>query len=279
MLQVYKIGVVKFMINFKRIAKTTLLTGLLIASSTTSTFAQTQIQGNMMLKLTSQPKLAIQLLNQENKDLIIDISKILESLPKLTNNLSIENLIAKEELIKEELSKPRLTNEDVAKLVLNGKYGNGQERIDKLESEGYNAKEVQAEVDKLTQEIAAEVSSNTKSSKVTRSHHSQSVSRSGPSRSTQDQKMTMQATAYSTAQPELGRYTANGTDLHANPMVIAVDPKVIPLGTKVTVEGYGTYIAADTGGAIKGNRIDIHFKTVQECINFGRRSVNIIVHK
>jgi len=90
--------------------------------------------------------------------------------------------------------------------------------------------------------------------------------------------MTMEATAYSTAQPGLGRYTANGTDLHTNPRVIAVDPSVIPLGTKVTVEGYGTYIAADTGGAIKGNRIDIHFSTVQECINFGRKNVKITIH-
>lgn len=257
--------------NLTRITKTAMLTGLLIMFGTTSIYAQTQ---DNILKLTSQSESAIQLFNQENRDLIIDVNKIVGNLPKITNNLSIENLVIKEEVTKEEPSKPKLSNEEVAKLVFLGRYGNGQERKDKLESEGYNAKEVQDEVDKI---VAARV--NTKSSKVTRSHHSQSVSRSSSSRSLQGKKMTMQATAYSTAQPELGRYTANGTDLHVNPMVIAVDPKVIPLGTKVTVEGYGTYIAADTGGAIKGNRIDIHFKTVQECINFGRRSVNIIIHK
>lgn len=86
---------------------------------------------------------------------------------------------------------------------------------------------------------------------------------------------TMQATGYSTNEPGLGRYTANGTDLHKNPRVIAVDPNVIPLGTMVEVEGYGTYVAADTGGAIKGNKIDIHFTTVQQCYDFGRRSINI----
>ena len=50
-----------------------------------------------------------------------------------------------------------------------------------------------------------------------------------------------------------------GHDLTANPnmKMIAVDPKVIPLGSKVWVEGYGEAIAGDTGGAIKGNRIDI----------------------
>ena len=87
--------------------------------------------------------------------------------------------------------------------------------------------------------------------------------------------LTMQATGYSTAQPSLGRYTANGTDLLKNPRVIAVDPNVIPLGSRVSIEGYGTYTAADTGGDIKGNRIDIHFETVQQCYSFGRRSVTV----
>lgn len=86
---------------------------------------------------------------------------------------------------------------------------------------------------------------------------------------------TMSATGYSTNEKGLSRYTANGTDLHKNPRVVAVDPRVIPLGTIVEIEGYGRYVAADTGGAIKGNRIDIHFKTVQECLNFGRRNVKV----
>ena len=87
--------------------------------------------------------------------------------------------------------------------------------------------------------------------------------------------MTMHATAYSHSEPGLGTRTANGTNLLKNPRVIAVDPSVIPLGTRVNIAGYGTYIAADTGGAIKGNRIDIHFNTVQECLNFGRRNVKV----
>ena len=93
-----------------------------------------------------------------------------------------------------------------------------------------------------------------------------------------NRRLTVTATAYSVAQPSLSRYTANGTDLHANPRVIAVDPKVIPLGTKVNIRGYGTYIAADIGTAIKGNRIDIHFPTVQECKRFGVRTVTIEIY-
>ena len=54
-----------------------------------------------------------------------------------------------------------------------------------------------------------------------------------------------------------------------NTKVIAVDPTVIPLGSKVYVEGYGNAIAEDTGGAIKGNRIDRFIPSEQDAINFG----------
>lgn len=71
--------------------------------------------------------------------------------------------------------------------------------------------------------------------------------------------------------------TATGLDLRANPgaKVIAVDPRVIPLGTKVYVEGYGYAVAADTGGAIKGNKIDVFFPTKSEAYRWGRKTVKI----
>ncbi|WP_301109222.1 G5 and 3D domain-containing protein [Sporosarcina sp.] len=73
--------------------------------------------------------------------------------------------------------------------------------------------------------------------------------------------------------------TATGIDLRANPnlKVIAVDPSVIPLGSKVWVEGYGYAVAGDTGGAIKGNRIDLHMPTKAAAYQFGRRTVKIKV--
>ena len=60
---------------------------------------------------------------------------------------------------------------------------------------------------------------------------------------------------------DVQEYTATGLILNNNPnaKVIAVDPSVIPLGTKVYVEGYGYAVAADTGGAIKGHKIDVFF--------------------
>ena len=57
--------------------------------------------------------------------------------------------------------------------------------------------------------------------------------------------------------------------------VIAVDPSVIPLGSKVWVEGYGHAVAGDTGGAIKGKKIDLHVPTKGDAYKFGRRQVKI----
>lgn len=60
---------------------------------------------------------------------------------------------------------------------------------------------------------------------------------------------------------------------------IAVDPRVIPLGSKVYVAGYGYAIAGDTGGAIKGNRIDILMPNRSKALDFGRRTIKIKVYK
>ncbi|MEK4228102.1 LysM peptidoglycan-binding and 3D domain-containing protein [Solibacillus sp. FSL H8-0538] len=89
--------------------------------------------------------------------------------------------------------------------------------------------------------------------------------------------VTMEATAYTAYCEGCSGITANGTDLRANPdlKVIAVDPKVIPLGTKVWVEGYGEAIAADTGGAIKGNKIDLFMPHKSDAYTWGRKSVTV----
>jgi 3D (Asp-Asp-Asp) domain-containing protein/peptidoglycan hydrolase CwlO-like protein len=87
--------------------------------------------------------------------------------------------------------------------------------------------------------------------------------------------ISVQATGYSCAQPGMGYMTATGIDLRKNPNVIAVDPSVIPLGSLVEVSGYGFAVAGDTGGAIIGHIIDLHFPTVEQCIQWGRRNVTV----
>lgn len=79
----------------------------------------------------------------------------------------------------------------------------------------------------------------------------------------------------STAYTYTGNKTATGIEPREG--MIAVDPKVIAMGSKVYVEGYGYAIAADTGGAIRGNKIDVFFPTLRQCINWGRKSVHIYV--
>jgi uncharacterized protein YabE (DUF348 family) len=83
------------------------------------------------------------------------------------------------------------------------------------------------------------------------------------------------ATGYSAEQPGLSSKTATGAA--AKRGVIAVDPRVIPLGTRVYVPGYGHAVAADTGGAIRGNRIDLCFNTVAQARAWGRRTVTILI--
>lgn len=93
--------------------------------------------------------------------------------------------------------------------------------------------------------------------------------------SSSSKTIVVSATGYSTQQAGLSTHTATGIDLRVNSRVIAVDPSVIPLGSKVEIPGYGVFIAGDTGGAIKGNKIDIHFSTVQQALNWGRRTITI----
>jgi 3D (Asp-Asp-Asp) domain-containing protein len=59
--------------------------------------------------------------------------------------------------------------------------------------------------------------------------------------------------------------------------VVAVDPAVIPLGTRLSIPGYGQGVAADTGGAIIGARIDLWFSSNAEAMAWGRRTVTISV--
>lgn len=89
---------------------------------------------------------------------------------------------------------------------------------------------------------------------------------------------TMSSTAYTG-----GSITALGLKVSRNPdglSTVAVDPSVIPLGTKIYIQGYGYAICADTGSAIKGNIIDLYFNSEDECISWGRKDiiVNIIAY-
>ena len=87
--------------------------------------------------------------------------------------------------------------------------------------------------------------------------------------------MSMEATAYLPTDGSGAGVTATG--VRATYGVVAVDPRIIPLGSKVYIPGYGVALAADTGGAIKGYKIDLCMESYSECMRFGRRNVTVYV--
>lgn len=88
---------------------------------------------------------------------------------------------------------------------------------------------------------------------------------------TAGRSLTVVATGYA-----LGGTTATGLPVGWG--VAAVDPSVIPLGTHMTVPGYGEAVAADIGGAVRGSVVDLWFPTVAQANAWGRRSVTVILH-
>ncbi|PLT32946.1 3D domain-containing protein [Bacillus sp. V5-8f] len=93
--------------------------------------------------------------------------------------------------------------------------------------------------------------------------------------------MTVKATAYTASCKGCSGITATGINLKKNPnaKVISVDPKVIPLGSKVYVPGYGMAVAGDTGGAMRGKKIDLFIPSKSKAQLWGNRTVTIKVYK
>lgn len=87
-------------------------------------------------------------------------------------------------------------------------------------------------------------------------------------------KFTINASAYTAAADECGKsdgITASGVKVKAKRTLAC--PPIYPFGTKIKIEGYGTYVCEDRGGAIKGNHVDIYMQTKKEAFAFGRRNL------
>lgn len=85
----------------------------------------------------------------------------------------------------------------------------------------------------------------------------------------------MNATAYTASDGNGDGVTASG--IPATRGIVAVDPEIIPLGTRLYIPGYGEALAADTGGAIQGNRIDLVVDSYGEAMNFGRQDIDVYI--
>lgn len=86
-------------------------------------------------------------------------------------------------------------------------------------------------------------------------------------------KLKVHISAYSAEDPGCSKYASTGQLLRKG--IVAVDPTVIPLGTKMYIPGYGYGVAADVGSAIKGDTIDVAFDSREEALRFGRRDLVI----
>lgn len=116
-----------------------------------------------------------------------------------------------------------------------------------------------------------------KSSKVASNSAAKTPSRSNGAKVAKE--FMVSATAYTAHCNGCSGITRTGLNLRKNPnlKVIAVDPRVIKLGTKVHVEGYGYAIAGDTGGAIKGKKIDVFMPNKSRAYQWGRKNVKVKV--
>ena len=177
--------------------------------------------------------------------------------------------------------KELVQNEPINYETIVEKDENLDKSVSKVKSEGVNGeKEVTYEI---IYKDGVESSRNVTSTKTIVEPQNEIVikgtgqvyaSRGGESIKYKD-KLNCVATAYSG-----DRITATGRTPVRNPggiSTIAVDPSFIPLGSKVYVEGYGYAIASDTGGAIKGNIIDLFLNSSGECKNWGRRPVTVLI--
>ena len=142
-------------------------------------------------------------------------------------------------------------------------------------------KQAQADAAAKLEAEAAEESSSQASSSSTSTESSSTESSSSASSSTGESStgsgrvLQMESTAYSWREAGASNLSATGIDLSKESNVVAVDPSVIPLGSLVKVSGYGFAIAGDTGGAIQGNIIDVHFDSIDQCTAWGRRQVTV----
>ncbi|AWI03224.1 3D domain-containing protein [Clostridium drakei] len=140
-------------------------------------------------------------------------------------------------------------------------------------------KDIKAQKDLLGQASEKEkqlvAAQNVQAPSVSVAYQSGTLSRGMSKSVSYSQVISMRSTAYSG-----DAVTASGTATRRDGSgysTVAVDPRVIPLGSRLYVEGYGYAIADDTGGAIKGNRIDLFFPTEGECESWGVRTVTVYV--
>ncbi|KAA0560266.1 DUF348 domain-containing protein [Bacillus sp. CH30_1T] len=165
------------------------------------------------------------------------------------------------------------------KVVQEGKNGLVEKKFEVVKENGkeVSRKLVSEKVVKESQDKIINVGTKVLVAQVSRGSSSSNSSATASAAPSGGREFYVSSTAYTASCNGCSGYTATGINLKSNPnvKVIAVDPSVIPLGTKVYVEGYGYAVAADTGGAIKGNKIDVFFPSKSDAYRWGRKTIKV----
>lgn len=203
------------------------------------------------------------------KQSIVDISQAKEQLQGYQSNLA---------------SQERQVNDQKAVLDsqmsdLKKKIADGQSEMKQLADHEQQAKAMEEAQKKAAEEEAQKQQQASNQKQQVQQTSTKTVDNSEAATSADNvsgsKTLTMSATAYSTEANGMGTYSATGINLKQHPSCVAVDPSVIPLGSIIWVSGYGVSVAGDTGTAIKGNVIDLHFSTVAQSMAWGRRTVTV----
>lgn len=199
-----------------------------------------------------------------------------------SDSVDITRVEVVEDVVKESVDYSTTTKSDDS--ITKGKRKVIQEGQEGLVTKRYevtleNGEEVDRElidkqVEKESQDQIVAMGTKTETSEPT-----QTVSRGDNGEVAEEYMMT--ATVYTEKCNGCSGVTSTGIDLRNSPgkKVVAVDPNVIPLGSKVWVEGYGYAVAGDTGGAIKGNRIDLFKHSSKYNGGYGHQQVKVKVYK
>ncbi|MGG0299521.1 3D domain-containing protein [Bacillus albus] len=234
-------------------------------------------------------------IDEKEASLVVDKQKLTKAQAELQDNLkkrqdNLQTVQAKYNAVAAQLN---LAAEEKAKIESNMKAV--QETIAREQEAARIAAEERAKAEAAAkaekealakaQAEVAEKQKQEQASKPAQAKNNNSNVEPAPKPTAGGKEIYVEATAY-TADPAENGYgpgqivkSKMGHNLTANPgmKLIAVDPSVIPLGSRVYVEGYGEAIAGDTGGAIKGHRIDVLMPDKGTSSNWGRRTVKVTI--
>lgn len=211
---------------------------------------------------------------------------ILQSLLLLVMVVAVTNLTEDKKELKREIKAVKSNNDRLLQInsVLNNELKDVKVKVLELQEENRQINSRVQQLQQSNKDLQNEVHRLKQKNNELRRKLSMEGSKASPlpSRGSHEVGKTfyMNSTAYTAyCRGCSGKTKWGELDLRANPnlKVIAVDPNIIPLGTKVYVEGYGYAIAADTGGAIRGHKIDIFMPSRQQALQWGRRIVRVTI--